>query len=280
MTELRQRFIEDMQLHGLADRTQEAYLLAAKQLAGYHKQSPADQSEEQVREFFLYLISEKRVSRDTLSIKLSGIKFLFEKTLKRDWPTFDLVKPRRSRRLPAVLSRAEIRSLLAVVKNQKSRMCLTMLYCCGLRITEGVRLQVGDIDGDRNVLRIDQGKGGKDRYVPIPERTLELLREYWKIDRPEVHLFPSRHESGHIQGATVRGCLRAVVKDMGIQKRVTPHTLRHSYATHLYERGIPLPVIQRLLGHRNIKTTTIYTHLTPKIVKNIQASVNELAQDL
>lgn len=280
MDELKQRFIEDLQLQGLSESTQRSYVLAMEQLEKHHGQSPAELSEEQVREFFLYLTNERRISRNTMTIKLSAIKLLFEKTLKRDWPTFDLVKPKKIRKLPLVLSKDKIKDLLVRVKDEKARMCLTMLYCCGLRISEGVKLQVSHIDSDRMAIRVDQGKRCKDRYVPLPHRTLELLRDYWRIERPSTYLFGSNHACGHVQPATIRCVFKAAIREGGFNPKVSPHTLRHCYATHLYERGVPLAVIQRLLGHRNIRTTTIYTHLTPKIVRNIHASVDALAEDL
>jgi integrase/recombinase XerD len=280
MTQLRQRFIEDMQLHGLAETTQRSYISAVKDLARYHKMPPDELSEEQLREFFLHLVNERQVSKDTLSGKLCGIKFYYERTLRRHWPTLQLVKPPRSRRLPVVLSSEEIRDLLCRVEDPRYRMCLTMQYSCGLRISEAARLEVGDIDSDAMAVRVNQGKGRKDRCVLLPERTLELLREYWRIDRPPVYLFQSEHSSGHVQDWTVRRCFRAVVREMGLKKRVKPHTLRHSYATHLLERGVPLRVIQEFLGHRSPKTTSIYTHLTPNVMEHVRGCVNQLTQDL
>jgi integrase/recombinase XerD len=281
MTKLRQQFIQDLQLQGLSEGTQTAYVLSVKQLATYHRRSPAELNEDQVRDFFLYLINDRQISADTLSIKLSGIKFFFEKTLRRDWPLFDLVKPKRVKKLPLVLSKEQVKALLGQIEVVKMRMCSMMLYCCGLRISESIRVQLSDIESDRMAIRVNQGKGRKDRYVPLPQRALELLREYWRVERPEPYLFPSRQSpAGHVSHRTIRRHFKEAIKQVGLNAKVSPHTLRHSYATHLYERGVPLPLIQRLLGHRNIKTTTIYTHLTPKIIQDVQASVNELAEDL
>ena len=191
MTELRGRMIEDMQLHGYAEKTQQAYLVAVRGLAKYYRRSPEQLSAEEIRQFFLYLVNDKGVAGGTLNIYLCGIKFFYERTLEREWTIFDLVRPKKRKKLPVVLSVYEVRFLLSLVAQPTQRMALRMIYSCGLRLSEGTHLKVDDIDSGRMMVRV-RGKGDKDRYVPLPKRTLELLREYWLINRPHTYLFPSR----------------------------------------------------------------------------------------
>ena len=175
MTLLRERMIEDMQLHWFSARTQEAYIGAVRQLFGHFNCTPAQLTEEQLREYFLYLAKEKKVSRATTTIALCGIKFFYERTMKREWTTLGLIRPPREKKLPVVLSREEVRRILDEVHTPVYRTCLKTIYSCGLRLLEGAHLQVPDIDSGRMLLHI-HGKGGKDRYVPLPERTLERSR--------------------------------------------------------------------------------------------------------
>ena len=173
MNALRQKMIEDMQLHGFAERTQEAYLQAVRQLAKHYRKSPDQIEEEELRQYFLFLKNEKHAARATCTIALCGIKFFFEQTLGREWKTFEFLRPPQEKKLPVVLSVAEVGRVLACVHRSRYRVCLTTIYACGLRLLEGVHLQVKDIDGERQLLHIHQGKGGKDRYVPLPSACLE-----------------------------------------------------------------------------------------------------------
>ena len=289
MTPLRQRMIEDMQLRGLSARTQECYVAAVRQLAAHHHRSPDQLSEEDLRQYFLYLTHEKKVARATATIALCGIKFLFEHTLKRDWTTLRFVRPARERKLPVVLSREEVRRILAAVRIPVYRMCLTTIYACGLRLLEGAHLQVSDVDGGRMVLHI-HGKGKTDRYVPLPEPTLHMLREYWRTHRSQVWLFPAptrhglRHSLAHNGGPVTRSSLqsafRRALHRSGIAKRAHVHSLRHSYATHLLEAGVNLRIIQEALGHRSARTTQIYTHLTREVRATLTDPLNALMNDL
>jgi integrase/recombinase XerD len=270
MTPLRQRMLEDMQLRGLAARTQESYVRAVEQLAKYYQKSPELLTEEELRLYFLYLRNEKHASRSSCTIALCGIKFLYEQTLKRPWAILDFVRPPKSKRLPTVLSVEEVRLVLSYVYQPHLRICLNTIYACGLRLHEGVTLHVGDIDSDRMMLHVHQGKGAKDRYVPLPERTLHELRQYWRLHRHPVWLFPRKPEAGQpwcvakqpIDDSTLQKAFAAAVKGSGIQKQASIHTLRHSWATHLLENGVNLRFIQLWLGHSSLQTTTIYTHLT------------------
>ena len=191
MTELRQKMIEDMQLNGLAARTQEAYVMAVRQLAEYHRKPPDQMSETDLREYFLYLKNVKRVSRSTSTLALCGIKFFYERTLGRTWPLFALIRPPKEQKLPVVLSIGEVGRILNGVRHSHYRACLTLIYACGLRLLEGVQMRVNQIDGERQQVHVRGGKGGKDRYVPIPEVTLAMLRAYWRGHRNREWLFPA-----------------------------------------------------------------------------------------
>jgi site-specific recombinase XerD len=264
MSALRQKMIEDMQLRGFAVRTQEAYLLAVSQLAKHYHKPPDQIHEEELRQYFLFLKNEKHAARATCTIALCGIKFFFERTLGREWKTFEFLRPAKEKKLPVVLSQAEVQSILARVHRRGYRVCLTLIYVCGLRLLEGVRLQVKDIDGARKLLHIQQGKGNKDRYVPLPDPCLKMLRQHWLTHRHPIWLFPSPNGESNrpMSESGLQRTFRAAVKEAGIHKKATVHTLRHSYATHLLEAGVNLRIIQSYLGHTSPETTSIYTHLT------------------
>ena len=264
MNALRQKMIEDMQLRGFAQRTQEAYLLAVRQMSNHYRKSPDQIEEEELRQYFLFLKNEKHVSRSTCTLALCGIKFFYERTLGREWKTFEFLRPPKEKKLPVVLSRTEVGSILGRVHRRGYRVCLTLIYVCGLRLLEGVRLQVKEIDGGRQLLHVCQGKGNKDRYVPLPDPCLKMLRGHWLTHRHPVWLFPSPHGESNrpMSESGLQRAFRAAVREVGIHKRATVHTLRHSYATHLLEAGVNLRIIQSYLGHTSPKTTAIYTHLT------------------
>lgn len=280
MTELRRRMIEDMQLRGFADKTQKSYIDAVRGLAKFHNRSPDQLDEEEVRAFFLHLIDERKSARSTVTIYLCGIKFFFEKTLGRQWFVFDLIRPKKRVKLPEVLAVEEVRLLLSLVRNPVAAMALTVIYSCGLRLSEAIHLRVGDIDSQRMLVHVRNGKGGKDRYVPLADKTLDRLRAYWATFRPRPWLFPARSGTHPISDTSLQKTFKAVVRQSGIEKSPSIHTLRHSYATYLLENGIDIRVIQELLGHKNPQTTSIYTHLTQKTVDRLQTTVNLLMNEL
>lgn len=280
MSAIRQRMIEDMQLHGYAAKTQTAYVGAVRGLAKYYKRSPEEITQEEVRAYFLWLVKERGVARSTLTIHLSGIKFFFEITLKREWIIFNLVRPQNRKKLPVVLSPDETRHLLSLIRLPRSRMALTVIYACGLRLNEGLHLRVQDIDSQRMLIWIRNGKGGKDRYVPLPERLAEMLRTYWKLHKPSSYFFFSKDKNTALSDTSLQHTFKAALRESGISKAASIHTLRHSYATHLLERGIDLRVIQELLGHKSPQTTAIYTHLTDKSFQTLTETLNSLLADL
>lgn len=286
MTHLRQRMLADMQLRGLAPKTQEAYLRAVRQLAQHVSKSPDLVTEEDLRAYFLFLKNEKKASRSACTIALCGIKFFFEQTLQRHWKTFDLVRPPKSRKLPVVLSQDEVRRLLDGVRLPHYRHCLTTIYTCGLRLKEALRLEVRDVDSDRELLHIRQPKGWRDRYVPLPQTTLTLLRHQWASHRHPTLLFPSRHRGATSQATQpmspsgAQRAFKAALGDSRIAKHATVHTLRHSWATHLLEAGVNLRLIQLWLGHKSLQTTAIYTHLTRNAETLAGEKINHLMADL
>jgi integrase/recombinase XerD len=286
---LRQRMLEDMQLRGLSARTQESYTRAVSQLAQHYQRSPDQLGDEELRQYFLYLTNEKKLARPTVTIVLCGLKFFYEQTLKQAWPTLGLVRPQREYKLPVVLSRAEVRCLLSLVKLARYRVCLTTIYACGLRLQEGTHLQVADVDSARLLLHI-HGKGKKDRYVPLPNSLLKLLRAHWCAHRSPLWLFPAptrhglahslAHEGGPVTRCSVQNAFHAAWLASGIKKPAHVHTLRHSYATHLLEAGVNLRLIQDILGHRSPRTTALYTHLTSEVRATVTDPLNHLMQDL
>jgi site-specific recombinase XerD len=288
MPELRKSMIECLQLRGFSERTQEAYLRAVRQLADHYKKSPDLVTEEELRQYFLYIKNVKKYARPTTTIALCGIKFFFQQTLGRQWTSFELIRPAPEKKLPTILSVEEVRKILSLIRLPRYRVCLTTIYSCGLKLGEGINLQVADIDSARMVLHVRHGKGGKDRYVALPERTLEMLREYWKSHRNPVLMFPSEGKD-HIElskstepmhKSSVQDAFRAALKVSGIHKRASVHTLRHSWATHLLEAGVNLRLIQEYLGHSSPATTSVYTHLTATAQRLGAEAINRVMADL
>lgn len=280
MSELRRRMIEDMQLHGLAAKTQQCYVAAVKSLAGYWRRSPDLLNEEEIRQFFLHLINEKKAARSTVTVHLCGIRFFYEKTLQRPWSLFDLVRPAKRKKLPVILSFGEVQTILSHLYNPIVKMALTLIYSCGLRVSEAVRMQPQDIDSERMLVWVRNGKGGKDRSVPLPQKTLELLQRYRRAERRSPWLFPGRDRHGVISVSALQKAFKLALLSSGIPKKASVHTLRHSYATHLLENAVDLRVIQSLLGHNSPQTTTVYAHLTEKVLGNLNQKLNHLMADL
>jgi site-specific recombinase XerD len=273
--------IQDMQLAGLSRGTQDCYVRAVRFLAAHYGHRPDELREEQVRGFFLHLINKRRIAEGTLKTYRCGIQFFYETTLKRPLPVFDLVRPVRRRKLPVVLSVEEVKRLLSLVRDESIRTCLMVIYSCGLRLREGTHLQTRDIDGDRTLIHVRNSKGGKDRYVPLPRRSLELLRTHWDRKRHRHWLFPDDQDPRHpMKRDRPYKTLKAVLRSSAISKPVCVHTLRHSYATHLLEAGVNLRVIQEILGHKSPKTTALYTHLTPKIMNGLRDTLDQLMASL
>ena len=284
MTPLRQRMLEDMQLRGLSPATQRAYLQAVQYFAQHFGTSPDQLTEEHLRQYFLYLRNDKRVVRSTSTVALCAIKFFYQHTLHRSWPTLEFIRPPKEHKLPVVLSADEVQQILGCVRLPHYRVCLTTIYAAGLRISEGIHLKVAQIDSRRMLIHIQGGKGGKDRYIPLSSQVLPLLRTHWLTHRHPVWLFPARWsrqpETVPMSEEGPRSAFRAALAECGIQKPATVHTLRHSWATHLLEAGVNLRVIQTWLGHSSPGTTALYTHLTGKTEAHATEVINRLLEGI
>lgn len=284
MSQLRNKMTEDMILNGLAKKTQQNYLYSVSKLSKHFGKSPANISNEELREYFLFLKSKYAYSTSTVAI--CGIKFFYEKSLGKPFEVFNILRAPKRKTLPVVLSREEVHTLIKSVRSFRYRACLMLIYSCGLRVGEAVCLKANQIDGRRKTIHIRQAKGNKDRYVPLPEITLNILREYYRTHRNPEFIFPGGREafissSGHhVNAMTLQTVLKKALKETGIIKPASIHTLRHSYSTHLLESGVDIRIIQEYLGHKNIASTMIYTHLTPLIKEGVYSKVNNLMSGL
>jgi len=281
---LKKKMIGDMQLQGYAERTQSSYVRSVSQLENYYHVPAEEVVEPQVRDYFLYCKNDVGWSASTMRIAYSGIKFFYTKTLPMDWETLRLLKIKRLTTPPTVLGIEEVRLILNTARTPQLKTFLTTVYSCGLRLSEALNLQVSDVDSARMTLRV-LGKGSKERFVPLPESTLEILREYWVTHRNPRLLFPAlgrRRNLGHTAErpmaiGSVQGALRRVMAELPkIQKHVTTHTLRHSYATHLIEAGVNIRLVQQYLGHASLVTTMIYLHVTDQGNDDATGRINRL----
>lgn len=270
MTPLRERMIQDLQLAGLSERTQEAYVRAVRMLAQHFRRPPDQLTEAQIREYFLHAKNHSKLSPSALKIAHSGIKFFYSHSVPQEWSTLMKLRVPKHKSLPDVLSVDEVHRLLDAVRIPHNRAFFWTVYSLGVRLQEGLALEIGDIDSDRMLVHVHRGKGCKDRYVPLPVRTLKTLREYWATHKNERLLFPNigrdrkraATATKPMAKGSVQGAMRRVVEELGFRKSVHVHTLRHSYATHLLEAGVNLRLIQQYLGHSSLQTTMIYLHLT------------------
>ena len=258
MTELRRQMDEAMIVRGFADRTRETYLWAVSGLATFYHRSPDLISDAEIQAYLLHLIRDRQRSWSTCNIVVHGLRFLYHETLRRDRTTFSIPSPRQPGKLPALLSREEVQHLIAHATNFKHRTMLMTTYAGGLRLNEVLHLRVGDIDSARMTMRVEQGKGGKDRYTVLSAHLLEALRAYWTIYHPATWLFPSPHGSHPLDPTGLQRAYQTAKRRAGITKPGGIHALRHAFATHLLEAGVDVHTIQRLLGHQSIQTTTRY----------------------
>jgi site-specific recombinase XerD len=238
------------------------YLREVSNYAKHFGKSPEQLGEEQLREYLLYLLNERNLSIGTYRFYCQGLKFLYAHTLKREDVVAHIPYPKSKTKLPVVLDLSEVESLFSVTDNLKHKAILMITYSSGLRISETARLKIADIDSKRMMVRVQQGKGGKDRYSILSQRALECLRQYWKEYRPAEWLFEGHDKETHISTSSIYHIFCDVKTRAGITKPATPHTLRHSFATHLIESGTSLHHVQLLLGHRSPVTTTTYLHVS------------------
>jgi site-specific recombinase XerD len=262
MTPLRQRMLEDMQLRNFSPNTREAYLRAVAQFALHYQKSPDQLGTEEVRAYLLHLVNDRHVAPSTFNQVRCALRFFYRVTLGRDWALDRIVCQKEEKKLPVVLSRDEIRRLFAAAGRLKSRAILMTLYAAGLRVSEVVGLKVADIDSQRMAIRVRQGKGRKDRYVMLSPTLLATLRDYWKAYRPSDWLFPGKEANKQLDRQTVNCICGAAGRRARLARRISPHTLRHSFATHLLEAGTDIRTIQALLGHRSLRTTALYTFVS------------------
>lgn len=282
-----QKMVKALRVAGMCDRTQDTYVRAMRKLTEFYNKTPDKISEQELIDYFIHCQEALEWSPATMRICYSGVKFFFINVLKRKWHTLKLVKAKREKRLPAILTREEVRKIFSHVTTLHNYAYLKTVYSCGLRLQEGLFLQVSDVDGKRNMIHVHRGKGAKHRYVPLPRATYHLLQKYWLTHRNKTLIFPAVGR-GHNKGPVsklpmsiegVQGAFRRAKMDAGIQKRASIHTLRHSYATHLLEAGVNLRIIQKNLGHSNIETTMIYLHLTNKGMEDAYQIINTIMDE-
>jgi site-specific recombinase XerD len=250
----------------MADKTREAYLWAVTGLAKFHRRSPDQISDEEVQAYLLHLIRDRHRAWSTCNIVVQGLRVLYHTTLRRERTTFTIPSPRQSGKLPVLLSREEIQRLLAATHTRQQYAILATTYGAGLRLGEVIHLRVSDIDGERLTIRVEQGKGGKDRSTLLLARLLETLRAYWRLAHPTDWLFPGKGDERPLDPSTVQRLYGTAKARAGITKPGGIHSLRHAFATHLLETGVDIHTIQRLLGHGHISTTMRYFHLAQPIL--------------
>jgi integrase/recombinase XerD len=285
MTPLRQRMIEDMQLRFLSEGTQKAYLHYIIGLARFYQTSPEHLSLEELREYQLYLINERQYSAESVNHFVLSAKFLYNVTLETPWPEGALPRCRVPHKLPVVLSATEVSEFFQHVCTIRYRAALMTAYGGGLRVSEVVSLQIGDIDSQRMLIRLRQGKGKKDRYAMLSPRLLEVLRCWWRSRHPagqprktspQDWLFPGWRKDRHMNPKSLQTACREAARAAGLSKKVTVHTLRHSFGTHLLENGTDIRIIQVLLGHSRIETTARYTQVSPQVVAATASPLDNL----
>lgn len=261
MTALRVQMDNDMLLRGMADRTRESYLAAVGRMAKFYRRSPDQLTDGEVQAYLVHMLREEHLSWSTCNIAVHGFRFFYHKTLGRPAASFTIPAPKQPKTLPEILGADEVRRLIESTVNRKQRAVLVTTYAAGLRVSEVVRLQLRDIDSQRMSLRVEQGKGAKDRYTLLSARLLEEIRAYWRAYRPALWLFPTRGGQQPMDPSTAQKIYYAAKGRAGITKQGGIHALRHAFATHLLEAGTDLHTIQRLLGHGHIGSTMRYFHL-------------------
>ena len=280
MGKLRDEMLVDLQLSGAKPKTQKTYLREVENLTKHFNRSQEELGEAELKEYMLYLINKRHLSEGTFRFYVAGLKFFYRTTLKRDWPVEKIRHPRSKRKLPVVLDISEVESLFSVTKNLKHKVILMMTYSSGLRASETARLKLTDIDSKRMTVRVNDGKGGKDRYSILSKTTLEHLRRYWRKYRPTEWLFEGQKKDEHITVHSIQLMFYAAKKRAGITKPVSVHTLRHSFATHLIEAGTSLHHVQLLLGHRSPTTTTVYLHVSRLNLSQVISPLDQATQQI
>jgi site-specific recombinase XerD len=270
----------ELRIRGLAENTRKSYLETMTHLVRHFMRPPDQLTAEDVKQFQLFLTQKRRVSWSTFNLRVCAIRFFYRHVLPVPWDVEQIPYQRTGKKLPLVLSGEEVVALLDAATNLKHRAILMTLYAAGLRASEAVHLRPPDIDSQRMMIRVTQGKGHKDRYVMLSAQLLETLRRYWRQRRPDSWLFPGQDPGGPLTCGTVHRFFADLKNRAGIRKPASPHSLRHSFATHLLERGVNIRVIQRLLGHRSLRSTEIYTHVAATYVRDTRSPLDDLLPDL
>ncbi len=285
---LRKRLTNDLHLQGMATRTVKGYVRAVRQLSEFFRCSPQNITDDQVREYFLHLKNERHFANGTLRVALSGIRFFFRVTCPRDFPSLNRLRLQNINALPEVITIRQVHQIVDATTTLRMRTYFWTVYSMGLRLNEGLHLQVGDIDAERGLVHVHRGKGAKDRYIPLPTSTLLMLREYWATHRNKRMLFPAdgRNHTLAKKGVStaetpmsetaVQGAMKLITEKIDFGKKLSIHTLRHSYATHLLEAGVSLKFIQQALGHSSLQTTMVYLHLTETAEANARQVIEEI----
>lgn len=271
MTKLREQMKRSMELKGYSPRTQAAYLRSVEKYAQHYGKSPALLFTEDIKTYLHWIVTTQQPGSSHVNVVYSALKFLYETLLDRTWDFKKIPRTKAFKKLPVLLSPSELKELFAAATNLKHKAMLVTLYAAGLRVSEVANLKVSDIDSKNMSIRVQQAKGNKDRYTLLSEENLRLLRDYWRLCRPKVWLFPGQHPDKPICTRSVQRAFEKAKQEANIQKDVSVHTLRHCFATHLLESGTSIYHIQQLLGHSSPKTTGIYLHLTRKDVLNIKS---------
>lgn len=266
MTPLRQRMLEDMRVRNLAENTQRCYVQHVFAFARHFARSPEELGPAEIRAYQVYLTDERKLAPASVCMVSGALRFLYHVTLKREWVERDIPIPKKPFKLPVILSSEEIMRFLECVRSLKMRTLLMTTYAAGLRVSEAAHLKVTDIDSQRMMLRVVQGKGQKDRYVMLSPKLLESLRAYWQVERPTQWLFPGRIPGEPITRSAVELACQTAHRRCGIKKPITPHSLRHAFATHLLEAGTDVRTIQLLMGHRGLATTARYLKISRRTV--------------
>lgn len=276
MPRLRDQMEADLKIAGYSQGTQEIYLHHARNFANHFQRSPKDMGADEIRQYMLHLIEQRGYVRSTIRGVRAALCFLYKATLKRPQEVQGLPVPRRQKHLPIVLSGTEVAALLRAVHHPMYRVMIMAMYAAGLRIFETCRLRVADIDSRRMIIRI-LGKGDKERLTVLSKRLLEELRCYWRAARPEADwLFPGKTEPGHVSTEAVRTAFRKAAHQAGIDKKATPHSLRHSFASHLIECDVDVTVVAALLGHASLRATQVYTHVSVAHIAKTQSPLDVL----
>ena len=278
MTKLRKAMMEAMLLRGFSERTKESYIQGVRGIAAYYHLSPDGLSDEQVRHYLVYLLDERNLTYSSANLALNAIRFLFREVLHRPRNEIHLPGPRQPQRLPEILSREEVGRILEAATDLRHKTLLMTTYAAGLRVSELCRLRVKDIDSDRNGIRVEQGKGAKDRYTLLSPHLLRQLRLYWRTYQPDDWLFVHRNGTDPLPVGTVQKIFCRTRDQAGIRKRGGVHSLRHAFATHLLEAGVDIHTIQKLMGHRSIHSTLRYFHLAQVKLLGTRSPLDLLAE--